>query len=252
MCLWLGVTWEIVFLSFDCGVYSGPYEVDDELIDPNQLHNSIAERMLLYRVPLDRLVPLFAMEDVGGTGSISEQGLQQCFAKTGIILSTCELSQISNQCRSAAFVDGDEVRAAIEYKLVVHELTEAVARLEKECLNEYSSALSGNPPPRRVLRHAQQMLGCEKKLDLLQQMLRAKLADYLANSKTTACTLEQLFTEADEEGRGLLDANGLLDICAMVGLKVTWEELERLVFHADCSVDGSVDLEEFVRFIECA
>ena len=61
---------------------------------------------------------------------------------------------------------------------------------------------------------------------------------------------EQLFTEADEEGRGLLDAHGLLDICAMVGLKVTWDELERLLFHADCSVDGSVDLEEFVRFIE--
>ena len=42
---------------------------------------------------------------------------------------------------------------------VVHELNEAVARLEKECLEEYSSALSGNPQPRRVLRHAQQMLG---------------------------------------------------------------------------------------------
>ena len=64
------------------GCTVGPYEVDDELLNPNQLHNSIAERMLLYRVPLDRLVPLFTTEDVGGSGSISEQGLQQ--STTGI------------------------------------------------------------------------------------------------------------------------------------------------------------------------
>jgi len=140
---------------------------------------------------------------------------------------------------------------AVEYKLVAEEVSRAVNRLQTECESHYTDSVSGKKKlPRRVLRHAQQMLGTDVKLQVIREMLQAKLSDHIANADTASCTLEQIFDEVDEGNSGQLDVHCLLDMLAMVGMQVTWAELEQLLFQADSSVDGLVSKQEFISYVQ--